>query len=81
MSQHENREEVVRALAGALDVAAHRLTEGSASDLEVGRAMVAAGLSRWARAISAEQLVDELATITGGIAVAAGIDVIPDAVQ
>ncbi|WP_407528156.1 hypothetical protein [Methylobacterium oryzisoli] len=81
MSHHQNRDDIVRALAGALDVAAHRLTQGGASDLEVGRAMVAAGLSRWARAIPAEQLVDELATITGGIAVAAGIDVLPDAVQ
>ncbi|WP_407530130.1 hypothetical protein [Methylobacterium oryzisoli] len=68
MPQHRNREEIVQALTGIFDLTAHHLAESGASDLEVGRAMVATGLSHWARAVSAEQLIDELCGITSALA-------------
>lgn len=69
-----DREDIARRATAAFEHAAGRLAERGVSDIEIGRALVAAGLSRWSRAVSGQQLVDELAKLTGGIAAAAGID-------
>ncbi|WP_131473068.1 hypothetical protein [Methylorubrum extorquens] len=70
-----DRIEVARRTVRALDLAGDRLTESGASDLEVGRAMVAAGLSRWSRTMRAEQIVEELAVLTCSLAQASGIEI------
>lgn len=69
-----DREELARRATAAFDHAAGRLADRGVSDLELGRAMVAAGLSRWSRAVSGQELVNELAKLTGALAEAAGVD-------
>ncbi|WP_238185143.1 hypothetical protein, partial [Methylobacterium trifolii] len=53
-----DREEITRRAVAAFEHAAGRLSDRGVSDLEIGRAMVAAGLSRWSRAVTGQQLVD-----------------------
>lgn len=58
-----DRPEATRAVAAALDHALDRLSGRGVSDLELGRAAVAAGLSRLSRSMSAAELSDHLAGI------------------
>jgi hypothetical protein len=51
-----------------LEAAGDRLAERGVSDADIGRALVAAGLSRWSRAVGAEVLVQELSRLTAGVA-------------
>lgn len=52
----------------AFEAAGDRLAERGVSDADIGRALVAAGLSRWSRAVGAEVLAQELSHLTAGVA-------------
>lgn len=73
-----DREDVARRATAAFEHAAERLAERGVSNIELGRAMVAAGLSRWSRDAFGRELVDELAKLTAGLAAAADIDLSAD---
>lgn len=66
-----------RSAVRAYEAASERLAERGLPDAENGRAMVAAGLSRWSRAIGPEALVEELGKLIGGLANATGVDLGP----
>lgn len=66
--------ETARRAMRAFEHAGNRLAERGVDDAEIGKAMVAAGLSRWSRAISAKALAEQLAGLTLGVAAAAGLD-------
>lgn len=69
----DDREQVSRITARSFDAATERLKERGVSDLELGRALLAAGLSRWSRAMPADQFVNELAQLVAGAAAAVGV--------
>jgi len=61
-------EDTARRATRAFEAAGDRLAERGVSDADIGRALVAAGLSRWSRAVGAEVLAEELTRLTAGVA-------------
>lgn len=61
-------EDTARRATRAFEAAGDRLAERGVSDVDIGRALVAAGLSRWSRTVGAEVLAEELAALTAGVA-------------
>jgi hypothetical protein len=63
-----------RSAVRAYEAASERLAERGLPDAENGRAMVAAGLSRWSRAMPPETLVEEVSKMVMGMAHVMGVD-------
>ncbi|WP_156394097.1 hypothetical protein [Methylobacterium sp. Leaf94] len=68
-------EENARRATRAFEAAGDRLAERGVSDSDIGRALVAAGLSRWSRSVGAEVLAEELARLTAGVAAVVRSDI------
>lgn len=66
--------QTTRRAVRAYEAASELLADRGVSDAENGRAMVAAGLSRWSRAVEPEALIEELAKLVGGLAQATDVD-------
>ena len=70
-----DKDETARRVARAFRSAADKLhDERGVPDAEIGKAMVAIGLSFWSKAATSASLVEQMASLIGGIADAAGID-------
>lgn len=68
------RDEIIHLAIQGIETAADRLHALGCTDHEIGRALFAVALSRLSRSMTAADLVDELANLTGSFAYAAGID-------
>lgn len=70
-------EDIARRATRAFEAAGDRLAERGVSDADIGRALVAAGLSRWSRGVNSVELVEDLAQLVGGLAAATGVNIGP----
>ena len=70
----DDRHEMTQRIGRAFEAAAERLAARGCSEAEIGKAMVATGLSIWSRAVGLEHVTSQLATMTLGLAEATGQD-------
>ncbi|NEU14851.1 hypothetical protein G3T14_22590 [Methylobacterium sp. BTF04] len=74
----QDRPEIAKMIAESFEQGATEAKAGGASDVEIARALIGTGLSWWGKAVSAKQLIEELARLTADLAVAANVDLSGD---